>query len=166
MTRDERRDERDARLPVSSRDWLGWPIFEDMDRWFESFRRDMEDFYGRMPFGPSRAFGSRAPPVDLMETDEGVVVTAELPGLEKDQVEIEIRDDALFISGDSRSEVEEEREGYWVRERGHATFRRAIRLPEGLDAEKASATLKNGVLEVTIPHAPEAKKKGRHVPVD
>jgi HSP20 family protein len=140
----------------------------ELDRWFEGFSREMDDFLrAHSPFASEGSFGAaRAPPIDIMETENEVIVTAELPGVEKDQVEIEIRDDRLHISGNSRSEMEEDDEGYWYRERGYSAFRRVIRLPEGLETEKASAKLNNGVLEVTIPYEKEKKRKARRIPIN
>jgi HSP20 family protein len=124
---------------------------------FTLMRRFMKDL-DRLFAGdvPGATF---APPVEVLERDGRLVVRADVPGLEKDDVNVEIDDDRLVISGERRQEREERREGSAYRsERVYGQFHRVIALPEGADAEHATATFKNGVLEVTMPVT------GRHQP--
>jgi len=103
-----------------------------------------------------------APQVELFERGNDIVVRAELPGLNKDDVDVEVDDDALIIRGERHNDVEEEQEGYYRSERSYGSFYRAIPLPEGVDPNACNATFKEGVLEVTLqkptPQQSKAKK--------
>jgi len=104
-----------------------------------------------------------APRVDVVERDAEYLVTAELPGLEEKDFQLEVHGNTLTISGEKRAEHEEERRGWRWSERSYGSFRRSIQLPMDVEAEKASATFKNGVLTVTLPKAEHARV--RHIPV-
>ncbi len=97
------------------------------------------------------------PAMDLAETDDEFVLRADLPGLGEDDVNIELEDNVLTISGERKSEHEERNEG-WVRvERASGSFSRSLTLPEGVDPERVRASFDRGVLEVHIPK-PEQRK--------
>jgi HSP20 family protein len=100
------------------------------------------------------------PAMDLVETEDALLVKADLPGLERDDVSIEIEDGVLTISGERKAEHSERRDGYVRVERGYGSFARSLRLPEGVDAEQVKASFANGVLEVRIPK-PEERKPHR-----
>ena len=100
-----------------------------------------------------------APAMDLVETDEHFVLRADLPGLDEDDVSIEVQDNVLTISGERRSEHEESREGYHRVERAHGRFARTLTLPEGVDADAIEAGFDRGVLEVRIPRPAERKPR-------
>jgi len=102
------------------------------------------------------------PPVDLHETAEAYVVTAELPGLQRDDLDIQINDDNLTISG-VRREREEACEQYHRVERGHGSFSRTFHLPLPIDAEAITADLHDGVLTVTCPKSADALARRIHV---
>lgn len=116
---------------------------------FTLMRRFMEDldrlFVGEAPDA------NWAPAVEVVERDGRLVVRADVPGLEKDNVNVEIDDGQLVISGERRQEHEERREGLYRSERVYGRFYRAIPLPDGADAEHATATFKNGVVEIGMP---------------
>jgi HSP20 family protein len=101
-----------------------------------------------------------APPVDLLEREDSLVLKADLPGLTKDDVNVEVRDNVLTISGERRSDIEDKQNGYYRVERAFGSFSRSLTLPEGVDAERIAAKFENGVLEVTIPK-PEQRKPRR-----
>ena len=106
--------------------------------------------------GPSH--GRRwIPAMDLVETAEDFVLRADLPGLSEGDVNIELEDNVLTISGQRKSEHEERKEGYYRVERASGSFSRSLTLPEGVDPEKISANFSNGVLEVRVPK-PEQRK--------
>jgi HSP20 family protein len=88
------------------------------------------------------------------------VLKADLPGLREEDVQIEMRDNVLTISGERRPEFEDTQNGYYRVERAFGSFSRSLTLPEGVDADKISAEFENGVLEVTIPK-PEERKPHR-----
>ena len=97
------------------------------------------------------------PAMDLVETDDDLVLRADLPGLSEGDVNIEVEDNVLTISGERKAEHEKRNEGYYRVERTYGTFRRSLTLPEGVDPERVRASFDRGVLEVTIPK-PEQRK--------
>jgi HSP20 family protein len=100
------------------------------------------------------------PPMDLVETETDFVLKADLPGLSESDVNIEVEDNVLTISGERKAEHEERKTGYYRVERSFGSFRRALTLPEGVDPESVKATFANGVLEVTVPKpAQQAPRK-------
>jgi HSP20 family protein len=95
----------------------------------------------------------------------GLAIRADLPGLSKDDVRVEIENGMLTISAEREDQHTEDRDNYYRTERSYGRFFRAVALPDGADADKCDATFKNGVLEVTIP-APSGKmKKSKQVPI-
>jgi HSP20 family protein len=120
----------------------------DMNRLFDRF------FEGRAPNGGSRRW---IPAMDLVETEDHLVLRGDLPGMSEDDVNIEIKDGVLTVSGERKAESEEKREGYHRIERAFGSFSRSLNLPQGIDPEKVDAHFDNGVLEVRIPKPAEAK---------
>ena len=103
--------------------------------------------------------GEWAPSVDIAETDNEVVVTAELPGVKQDDVDITIADDVLTLKGEKKEEKEVKEKNYHRIERSYGSFQRSVSLPAGVQADKAKATYKDGVLHITVPKTEEAKPK-------
>ena len=99
------------------------------------------------------------PAMDLVETDEHFVLKADLPGLAEDDVNIEVEDNVLTVSGERKAEHEDKREGYVRVERSYGAFRRSLTLPEGIDPEAVTANFDKGVLEVRIPKPEERKPR-------
>jgi HSP20 family protein len=126
-------------------------IQNEMNRLFNSF------FDTPTP-GNGQALRRWIPPMDLVETETDFVLKADLPGLSESDVNIELEDNVLTISGERKAEHEERTAGYYRVERSFGSFRRALTLPEGVDPESVKATFTNGVLEVTVP------KPARQVP--
>lgn len=122
----------------------------DMNRLFDTF------FQGR-GVGAAAANGSRRwiPPMDLVEADDEYVLRADLPGLDRDDLEIEVKDNVLTISGERRAEHQDRREGFHRVERSFGRFSRSLDLPEGIDASAVKADFERGVLEVRIPKPEE-----------
>lgn len=108
---------------------------------------------------------SWSPKVDMFERGKQLVVRADLPGLTKDDVKVEVADSELLIAGERKTEKEEKREGYYRKECAHGSFSRSIRLPEGVEADAVKASFKNGVLEVTMPAPKHPEKHGRRVAI-
>jgi HSP20 family protein len=119
----------------------------DMNRLFDRF------FEGRTANGPRRW----TPAMDLVETEDHLVLRGDLPGLTEDDIEIEIKDNVLTVSGERKAESEEKNEGYYRVERAFGSFSRSLTLPQGIDADKVDANFDKGVLEVRIPKPAEAK---------
>jgi HSP20 family protein len=101
-----------------------------------------------------------SPALEVFERDGKLVVRADVPGIEKDQVKIEVSDDQLMISGERSRKSEERREGFYRSERSYGSFCRIVDLPPGVDTEQATATFDNGVLEITMP-APQRSESKR-----
>ena len=120
----------------------------DMNRLFDRF------FEGRTGNGTSRRW---IPAMDLVETDEHLVLRGDLPGMTEDDVDIEIKDNVLTVSGERKAEHEDKGEGYHRVERSFGSFSRSLNLPAGIDPEKVEASFDNGVLEVRVPKPAEAK---------
>jgi len=130
-------------------------LTEDMDRMFTG--------YGSL--GGGRESGHWAPPIEVRESGGNVIVCAELPGLNKDDVKVELRDEALVIQGERKREVDEEQGGVRRSERYYGSFYREIPLPEGAKTDQAKAHFNNGVLEVVVPIA-EAQQRSRQIPIE
>ncbi|HEX7773678.1 MAG TPA: Hsp20/alpha crystallin family protein, partial [Pyrinomonadaceae bacterium] len=101
---------------------------------------------------------------EMFERDKQLVIRADLPGLKKDDVQIELRDDSVVLRGERQEERKEEREGFYSTERTYGRFYREIPLPEGADTNQATATFRDGVLEITIPHE-EGQTRGRQLQI-
>ncbi|HEY7336460.1 MAG TPA: Hsp20/alpha crystallin family protein [Bryobacteraceae bacterium] len=114
--------------------------------------------------GPTVNTAAWTPAIEAKETGGKFVVTAELPGLKKDQVKVRIEGDALVIEGERTEEKEEECEGYYLSERSYGKFYRSVPLPEGAKADQTAALFRNGVLEVSVP-VTEVKAKRQEIPV-
>jgi HSP20 family protein len=99
------------------------------------------------------------PAMDLVETDEDFVLRADLPGLAEGDVNIELEDNVLTVSGERKSEHAERKEGYYRVERASGAFSRSLTLPEGVDPEGIKASFDRGVLEVRIPKPEERKPR-------
>ena len=105
------------------------------------------------------------PSVEVFERDNNIVVRAELPGLDNEDVKVELTDDGLVIKGERRREHEERREGGYRSEIVYGRFYRLIPLPEGANIDQAQARMNNGVLEIMIPMA-ETRRQPRSIPVE
>jgi HSP20 family protein len=106
-----------------------------------------------------RTFGSWAPPVDVFEQNENLVIRAEIPGVSKDDLDVKIENGVLTLSGERKTGSELETATTYRRERVHGSFTRSFKLPTTVDASKIDASYRDGVLEVTVPKAEAAKPK-------
>jgi HSP20 family protein len=145
----------------------------DLGHWERDMDRMMEDFFGRRmrPWWPDRWFRGeemdlKVPTVDLFEEKDDIVVKAELPGIDKDNIEVKLNDHTLTIKGEKKKEEEVKEENYYRSERSYGSFLRTLELPKDVHADKVKATFKNGVLEVRMPKTEEAKAKEIKVKVD
>jgi len=128
---------------------------KDMERLFEDFGGiSFPGFFNRESFllGDFKDF-EWTPQIEVLKSNGDLMVKADLPGLTKDDVKVELTDQALTISGERKEEKEEKGEGFYRTERNYGRFYRQIPLPEGAKTDKANATFTNGVLEVKIPVA-------------
>lgn len=102
---------------------------------------------------------SIVPAMDVVEAEDHLLITAELPGMKKEDVKITIENGVLAISGEKKNASEEEKKGFHLMERRFGAFRRTVTLPRKLDAAKAEASFEDGVLGVRIPRSEEAKPR-------
>ena len=121
---------------------------EEMDRLFGDFGLDRNWIPPALTGEAGRTW---TPQVEIFERDGELVVRADLPGLKKEDVKVELTDEGLTIEGERRSEHEENGEGYYRSERNYGNFYRRVPLPEGVDPDDATAKFHDGVLEVTMP---------------
>ncbi len=130
---------------------VGWDVFDS--------GREFDRLFGTTFGVPTLTPWS--PAVDVRESDDDFVVTAELPGLAKDTVDITIENGVLSLSGEKKEEREEGKadSGRYVLERRYGRFQRSFSLPRGVDAENVSATFSDGILTVTLPKAATAKPR-------
>lgn len=150
--------------------------------WLPSlFSMTPRDFFSASPFELMRRFTDEmdrvfsgfgheegriwAPAIEVRQKDNNLVVTAELPGLRKEDVKIEVTDDGLIIQGERKREEERREEGFYHSERSYGRFRRLIPLPQDAEIEKVSAQFNDGILEVTIP-VPQQERRKREIPIE
>ncbi|WP_347275629.1 Hsp20/alpha crystallin family protein [Candidatus Kuenenia sp.] len=140
-----------------AKDLMKWTnvssLQNEINRMFDQFFRGW-DFSG---FGQEA--GTWSPSIDLAETDESVVVKAEIPGIDPKEVNISIQDNNLIIKGEKKEEKEEKGKNYYRMERSYGRFSRSVELPASVDMEKVNAECKNGVLEITLPKKEEVRPK-------
>jgi HSP20 family protein len=137
--------------------------FEEMERLFEQFmgRSWMRPLGWETPLWSemAKSMDIRVPSVDVIDREEEVVVRAEIPGVDKENLEVSLSDDRLTIKGTTRQEKEEKEAGeYTRREMSRGSFTRVVTLPANVDGEKARASFKDGVLEMTLPKLKPTKR--------
>ncbi len=140
-----------------------WDPFDELER--------MRDRINRMlgagwPTGFQGMRGLEAPSVDVQEQGNDVIVTADMPGLTRDEIKVDVTpDNVLEISGQKRTEKEQPEKGFVRHERSYTGYYRAIRLPAPVDKSKAKATYNNGVLSVTLPMVQKPEEKKSEIPI-
>lgn len=132
-------------------------LFGDFDRMFD-------DFFGRRwlrPFGAERPFAemiASVPSVDVIDRDDEVVVRAAVPGYKKEDIEISVSNSSLTIKGETKTEEKEEKGDYYRCEISQGSFSRTVALPAEVDDAKAKASMKDGMLELTLPKLEKSKR--------
>ena len=141
-------------------------------RMLERFADEMDRMFGEFGLGRGWAWPSSvaggvtwSPQIDVSQKNNELVVRADLPGLTKDDVKVDITDDTITIQGERRKEHEEERGGVYRAERSYGSFYRTIPLPDGTITDQAKASFKDGVLEITMPAPPEQVTRGRRLEI-
>jgi HSP20 family protein len=147
---------------------------------FGEFRKEMdqlvEDFFGKgsmlsrsglsMPsLAADKELSFVNPAIDIKENGKAIVLTAELPGLADEDVDISVHDGVLTLKGEKKFEKEEKDEKGHVQERRYGSFQRSMSLPDRVDEAKISAKFEKGVLTVTMPKRPDAKPSGRKIAI-
>ena len=120
------------------------------------FDRIFDDFWPRQQADSNVEQAVFAPRVDIREGQESISLSAELPGVDQDAVKVELENGVLTISGEKKSELSEEENGFYRSERVYGAFKRSFRVPETVNPEQINAEYSNGVLRVTLPKRPEA----------
>jgi HSP20 family protein len=146
------------------------PAFFDPMREIARLRREMDRaFEGvgspwRSPLGGS-LLDRALPELDVYQEDDKVVVKAELPGVEKNDVNVQIDGDLLTVRGEKRKEEDVHDGDYTCKERSYGILSRSVRLPTDVDTEKATAAFQNGVLTMRLPKSEAAKRRSRNIKV-
>lgn len=139
-----------------------YSLQQEMNRLFDEFRGTL----GLAP--PSKwlqQFGEFRAILDMKDTDEALLISADLPGVELKDIDISINEDTLCIKGEKRTEKEEKDKGYYRMERSYGSFHRLLPLPCSVDKDNVAATLKNGVLKITLPKTKESLKNEKKIVV-
>jgi HSP20 family protein len=139
---------------------IRWDPFREMSSLQERMNRLFSDFRGR-PLGGEEEIsqGAWVPPVDIYETPESLVLKAELPGIGRENINIEVKDSTLTLKGEKKFEKDVSDENYRRVERTYGAFQRAFTLPSTIQQDKVKAKFKDGILEITLPKMEEAKPK-------
>lgn len=139
---------------------------------FEEMERLFDDFFQRRFFAPSFMPRFKFPElanvstsVDMFEDGNDLVIKADLPGIKKEEINIEFDNDVITISGEKKAEEKTERKDYFRVERSFGSFVRKLRLPVDVQVDKVNATFKDGVLEVRMPKSLAAKPKSKKIAV-
>jgi HSP20 family protein len=132
---------------------IRWEPFRTLRRRDDTFDDLLPDFFRRSAFEGEVV----EPAAEVAESDGEVIVKMEVPGVEKDKLQLTVDDDVLTVRGEVRKETEEKRKNYHRQEIHYGAFQRAIPLPVEVDNTKASAELKNGILKVTLPKSKQPK---------
>jgi HSP20 family protein len=147
----------------------GWMNpFSLMRRLSDEMDRAFATSFGLPTWGRTDAGEEEAvwmPPVEVRERDNNLQVIAELPGINREDVKVEVTNDGLAIQGQRKKETEEKRQGYYRSERSYGHFYRLVPLPEGIDPDKAKAQFKDGVLTVELPLPESMLRKRKEIPI-
>ncbi|MDQ5827053.1 MAG: Hsp20/alpha crystallin family protein [Chloroflexota bacterium] len=167
----KRENELDYRTPTMP------SFFEDPNEWMRRWDRMFDSFFNRAlgNWGGQTTWGSGnisfngmstfTPAINLAESDREYRVTAELPGMDEQDIELSLHRDHLTIKGEKKQEHEEKGNGYHRVERSYGTFQRTIPLPQEVDAERVEANFQKGVLTITLPKLPEVQSGAKRIAI-
>jgi HSP20 family protein len=173
----------ETKVPVTSEEKSATPAAAAMQAWrpFESLRREVDRLFEDFTLNPFRlplrrpAFDLEpfwqaeswvaTPAIDLVERDHAFEMTAELPGLDEKNIELNLANGILTIKGQKEEEKVEKKEDFHLRERRFGSFARSVRVPDTVETDKIEASFKKGVLTVTLPKKPEAQKPVKKIEV-
>ncbi|RPJ55676.1 MAG: Hsp20/alpha crystallin family protein [Dehalococcoidia bacterium] len=136
-----------------------YALQSNMNRLFNEFFSDV----GLRPF--SESWGGFNPNLDITENDQEIKVSAELPGLDENDIEVKLANNSLTISGEKKQEKEDKGKNYYHIERSYGSFRRTIPLPPGVETNKVEAAFNKGVLTITMPKTVEAQSHVKKIPI-
>ena len=138
-------------------------IRNQMNRLFDEFFEQpfgLNSFFGEEQFA-----GDFSPQVDISETEKEIAISAELPGLKREDINIALDHDVLRISGEKKAEKEEKGKRFYKVERSYGSFHRSIPLTSEVDEDKIKAVFKRGVLKIRLPKTKEIQEKTKHIPI-
>ncbi|PWJ20579.1 HSP20 family protein [Jannaschia seohaensis] len=168
----KKKSEIDVRKEPAPASVEGWPsmtsLRNEIDRLFDDFGagRWREPLSRRMhALLPASADWPLQPATEFVECDGEYRLTAELPGMTAEDIDIKLSDGTISVRGEKSEEKKEEKEDYLVSERRYGAFHRTLSVPSGIDADGVKAEFANGVLTVTLPKTQEAKQKERKIKV-
>lgn len=142
-------------------------MFRDLMTFQDRMNRLFEQNLPKTKYEDQGLFeGAWAPAVDIHETDQAIVLKADLPGVNPSEVDIRVEDNTLFLKGERKMEKETKEENYHRIERSYGSFSRTFILPRTVSAEKISADYKNGVLNITMLKKEESKPKQIHININ
>jgi HSP20 family protein len=136
-----------------------WEPFRDLVSTQERFNQIFNETFARAFGDHEPTSRSWVPAVDIYETDQNLVMKAELPGINPDDVEIRVEDNTLYLKGERKLENEVKEENLHRVERSYGTFTRSFALPSSIDSDKVTAEYKDGILTLTMPKREEAKPR-------
>ncbi len=141
-----------------------YSLHKEVDRLFNEFTRGfgVPAFRSHLGEGESRF----SPRINVSETDTAIEISVELPGVEEDNIDVTLADDALTIKGEKQSEVEDKSKDYHLIERSYGVFRRSIPLPFKVAAESVNAKFDKGVLSISLPKPPEVEAKIQKIEIN
>lgn len=148
-----------------------WRSFRtEMDRLMDRFSGgfglpSLSSLFDSAPLRFDTALGLPSPAIDVTEDDGAFKVSAELPGMSENDIEVAVTDNMLTIKGEKKAEKEEKDKNYYLSERSYGVFRRSLMLPEGIDRDKIGAEFAKGVLTVTLPKVEAAKPEAKKIEV-
>lgn len=157
---DEKKDEEKR---ITPKDYWMSDSFSEMRRMLDTFRANMEDTLERVFPSQTSLPALKQPRVDILDLGDTLQIVADMPGVQKEDIEINLTPERVEISAESSTETERKEEEYTYRERGYASYRRVLDLPADVLPDKAEASFKNGVLEMNLPkkEPTEVEKKTR-----
>jgi HSP20 family protein len=143
---------------------IRWDPFDEIMSTREAMDRLFEDFFSRRP----RQAGPMVwqPAIEISETENDIIVKAELPGIDPKNVEVNVTAEGLTIKGEARTEQEEKKRNYYRRELRYGAFQRTVPLPIEVKGEDAKATFRHGILEVKVPKAERVRPKSVKVEIE
>ncbi len=141
-----------------------WHPFTELENLRKEMERLIDEFFPTKgsyisPLWRKGTEDIAVPSVDMVDRGDEIVVSMDMPGVEKDNIEVSLQEDTLTVKGTVKKESEEKEENYIKRERTYSSFERTIRIPVKINSDKIKAVLKNGILQIHLPKAEEVKPK-------
>jgi len=154
-----KRDEKQMPVKRTEQEDSLMTLHNSIDRMFDNFFRG----FGLAPFGETMSIF--CPNIDVVENDDNYEVTAELPGIDENDINLSLDSNTLTISGEKKQETEDKGRDYYRMERSYGSFQRSIPLPPNIESDQIDANFKKGILTVTLPKTAETKKHVKRIPI-